>query len=148
MDARGVVGGLGFAADDNGRLPNPSDNFRFPATTSTPRSSADYARRTSGHRPPDTSWQTAGGGDRGRRRGDDADIPVARLAGRPRTGDGWRGLYRNLADYRTMSARELAHLGGLADAVAPAPVVWVPFLSTDVHDIAGMGGLAPYLFSR
>jgi hypothetical protein len=58
------------------------------------------------------------------------------------------GLYRNLADYRIVSAREQAHLGGLADAVAPAPVVWVPFLSTDVHDIVGMGGLATYLFSR
>jgi hypothetical protein len=32
--------------------------------------------------------------------------------------------------------------------VAPAPVVLVPFLSTDVHDIAGMGGLAGHLFSR
>src|SRR4029453_6724628 len=51
--------------------------------------------------------------------------------------------YRNLADYRTVSAKELAHLGGLADAVAPAPVVWVPFLSTDVHDIAGVGWLPP-----
>ena len=58
------------------------------------------------------------------------------------------GLYRNLADYRTVSARELAHLGGLADTVAPAPVVWVPFLSTDVHDIDGMRGLAAHLFSR
>ena len=58
------------------------------------------------------------------------------------------GLYRNLADYRTVSAKELAHLGGLADTVAPAPVVWVPFLSTDVHDIAGMRGLAAHLFSR
>ena len=47
-----------------------------------------------------------------------------------------------------MAGGELAHLGGLADAVAPAPVVWVPFLSTDVHDIAGMGGLAAHLFSR
>jgi hypothetical protein len=47
-----------------------------------------------------------------------------------------------------VSAKELAHLGGLAEAVAPAPVVWVPFLSTDVHDIAGMGGLAAHLFSR
>jgi hypothetical protein len=24
----------------------------------------------------------------------------------------------------------------------------VPFLSTDVHDIAGMGGLAAHMFSR
>ena len=58
------------------------------------------------------------------------------------------GLYRNLADYRTVSARELGHLAGLADAVAPAPVVWVPFLRTDVHDLAGLGELSRYLFAR
>jgi anion-transporting ArsA/GET3 family ATPase len=57
------------------------------------------------------------------------------------------GLYRNLADYQTVSARELAHLGGLAETVSPAPVVWVPFLSTDVHDIAGMGDLSAHLFA-
>ncbi|HYZ97873.1 MAG TPA: ArsA-related P-loop ATPase [Acidimicrobiales bacterium] len=56
-------------------------------------------------------------------------------------------LYRNLAELRTVSARELDHLGGLAAAVDPAPVVRVPFLSTDVHDIAGMGELARYLFT-
>jgi anion-transporting ArsA/GET3 family ATPase len=58
------------------------------------------------------------------------------------------GLYRNLADFQTVAARELAHLDGLADAVAPAPVVWVPFLSSDVHDIAGMEELGTHLFTR
>ncbi|HEX5367552.1 MAG TPA: ArsA family ATPase, partial [Acidimicrobiales bacterium] len=48
------------------------------------------------------------------------------------------GLYRNLADFQAVASREHAHLAGLADAVAPAPVVWVPFLRSDVHDLAGL----------
>jgi anion-transporting ArsA/GET3 family ATPase len=58
------------------------------------------------------------------------------------------GLYRNLADYRTVSARELGHLAGLTDAVAPAPVVWIPFLRTDVHDLEGLRELSTYLVAR
>ena len=41
-----------------------------------------------------------------------------------------------------MASREQAHLAGLADAVAPAPVVWVPFLRSDVHDLAGLDEVA------
>jgi anion-transporting ArsA/GET3 family ATPase len=52
------------------------------------------------------------------------------------------GLYRNLADFRLAASREEEHLAGLATAVAPAPVVRVPFLPTDVHDIAGLTDLA------
>jgi anion-transporting ArsA/GET3 family ATPase len=52
------------------------------------------------------------------------------------------GLYRNLADFQLIAAREEHHLAGLASAVAPAPVVRVPMLSTDVHDIAGLTDLA------
>jgi anion-transporting ArsA/GET3 family ATPase len=48
------------------------------------------------------------------------------------------GLYRNLADFQLVASREEHHLAGLATAVAPAPVVRVPFLSTDVHDIEGL----------
>ena len=48
------------------------------------------------------------------------------------------GLYRNLADFQLVASREEEHLAGLAEAVAPAPVVRVPFLSTDVHDVAGL----------
>ena len=58
------------------------------------------------------------------------------------------GLYRNLADFQAVSSREQAHLSGLADAVAPAPVVWVPFLRSDVHDIGGMDEIAQHVFSR
>ncbi|MBN2624220.1 MAG: ArsA family ATPase [Acidimicrobiales bacterium] len=58
------------------------------------------------------------------------------------------GLYRNLAEFQAVASREQAHLSGLADAVAPAPVAWVPFLRSDVHDIAGMGEVARYVFAR
>ena len=52
------------------------------------------------------------------------------------------GLYRNLADFQLVASREEHHVAGLARAVAPAPVVRVPFLPTDVHDIDGLTGLA------
>ena len=55
------------------------------------------------------------------------------------------GLYRNLADFQLVASREEEHLAGLAEAVAPAPVVRVPFLPTDVHDLAGLTDLARYL---
>ncbi len=71
-------------------------------------------------------------------------------AERSRTLDGTDlgGLYRNLADFQTVASRERAHLAGLAETVAPAPVVWVPFLRSDVHDIAGVAAVAQHLFAR
>jgi anion-transporting ArsA/GET3 family ATPase len=58
------------------------------------------------------------------------------------------GQYRNLADFQAVASRERAHLAGLAEAVAPAPVVWVPFLRSDVHDLEGMDEVAGHVFSR
>jgi anion-transporting ArsA/GET3 family ATPase len=52
------------------------------------------------------------------------------------------GLYRNLAEFQLVASREEENLTGLADAVAPAPVVRVPFLSSDVHDLDGLSALA------
>jgi anion-transporting ArsA/GET3 family ATPase len=52
------------------------------------------------------------------------------------------GLYENLAQFQLVASREEEHLAGLAEAVAPAPVVRVPFLSSDVHDMAGLDALA------
>ncbi len=54
-------------------------------------------------------------------------------------------LYRNLADFQLVASREERHLAGLAAAVAPAPVVRVPFLSTDVHDLDGLAVVASHL---
>jgi len=55
------------------------------------------------------------------------------------------GLYQNLADFQLVASREEEHLAGLAEAVAPAPVVRVPFLSTDVHDLDGLSALARHI---
>jgi anion-transporting ArsA/GET3 family ATPase len=55
------------------------------------------------------------------------------------------GLYLNLADFLLVASREEEHLAGLAEAVAPAPVVRVPFLPTDVHDIDGLTDLARHM---
>jgi anion-transporting ArsA/GET3 family ATPase len=55
------------------------------------------------------------------------------------------GLYRNLAEFQLVASREEEHLSGLAAAVAPAPVVRVPFLPTDVHDLDGLDAVARHL---
>jgi anion-transporting ArsA/GET3 family ATPase len=76
-------------------------------------------------------------------------LPEATRARAGTLGDSELGsLYANLADFQTMAAREREHLAGLAGAVGSAPVVWVPFLGEDVHDIAGMGVVARHLFAQ
>jgi anion-transporting ArsA/GET3 family ATPase len=61
------------------------------------------------------------------------------------TGTALGGLYRNLADFQLVASREEEHVTGLAGAVAPAPVVRVPFLSSDVHDLDGLTAVAAHL---
>jgi anion-transporting ArsA/GET3 family ATPase len=56
-------------------------------------------------------------------------------------------LYTNLADFSLVATREEEHLRGLAEQVAPAPVVRVPFLRTDVHDVSGLDDIAAHLFN-
>jgi len=55
------------------------------------------------------------------------------------------GLYRNLADFQLVASREEEHVAGLADVVHPAPMVRVPFLSSDVHDLDGLALVAAHL---
>ena len=56
-------------------------------------------------------------------------------------------LYRNLADFQLAASREDDHLRDLADKVAPAPVVRVPFLRSDVHDLEGLREIETHLFA-
>ncbi len=55
-------------------------------------------------------------------------------------------LFANLADFELVAAREEDHLAGLATRVDPAPVVRVPFLQSDVHDLGGLDAIAAHLF--
>jgi len=96
----------------------------------------------------------------------DADIAVRALVVNrmhPRFGDGLAeaareraatlegtdlgGLYRNLADFQAVASREDEHLAGLTSVVHPAPVVRVPFLRTDVHDLEGLRALAEHVLA-
>jgi anion-transporting ArsA/GET3 family ATPase len=56
------------------------------------------------------------------------------------------GLWANLADFRQIAAHEEAQLGGLTARVAPAPVVRVPVLHSDVHDLGGLADVAVHIF--
>jgi anion-transporting ArsA/GET3 family ATPase len=80
-----------------------------------------------------------------------ADGPVRPEADRARAqtlaGTALGVLYANLADFRTVAVREEHHLAGLAAMVAPAPVVRVPMLPSDVHDLDGLERLRAYLFA-
>lgn len=58
------------------------------------------------------------------------------------------GLYRNLADFALVASREEEHLAGLAEQVEPAPIVRVPFLRSDVHDLTGLALVGDHLFGR
>jgi anion-transporting ArsA/GET3 family ATPase len=57
------------------------------------------------------------------------------------------GLFENLADFREVAEREEGHFASLASKVAPAPVVRVPFLAADVHDVDGLARVGSYLFA-
>jgi anion-transporting ArsA/GET3 family ATPase len=84
---------------------------------------------------------------------DEVGLPVAALIVNrvhPRFGDGpiperVDGLTSNLADFRTMADGEARHVAALAARVAPAPVVRVPFLPHDVHDLATLAEVGSYL---
>ncbi|HEX2849000.1 MAG TPA: ArsA-related P-loop ATPase [Acidimicrobiales bacterium] len=69
----------------------------------------------------------------------------------PRFGDapvpeGLGSLATNLADFRAIAEREEHHFEQLAAQIAPAPVVRVPFLADDVHDVEGLDIIGRYLF--
>jgi anion-transporting ArsA/GET3 family ATPase len=55
-------------------------------------------------------------------------------------------LWANLAEFRQVAEREVAALAGLADLVAPAPIIYVPFLRSDVHDLEGLAEIGIHLF--
>jgi len=54
-------------------------------------------------------------------------------------------LRRNLDDFLVVASREERYVGELAGEVAPAPVVRVPFLREDVHDLEGLRIVARHL---
>jgi anion-transporting ArsA/GET3 family ATPase len=78
----------------------------------------------------------------------DVGLPEAvRERARTLAGTDIGGLYQNLAEFQLVAAREEEHLAGLARTVEPAPVVRVPYLSSDVHDLDGLAEVAKHLYT-
>jgi anion-transporting ArsA/GET3 family ATPase len=74
------------------------------------------------------------------------DGVAVRAAADAATGTALGALWANLADFRDVAASEEAQFGSLAARVAPAPIVHVPVLRSDVHDLAGLAEVAGYIF--
>jgi anion-transporting ArsA/GET3 family ATPase len=55
-------------------------------------------------------------------------------------------LVRNLADLDQVAVREEQHVATLAERIPGAPVVRVPFLADDVHDLTGLTEIGRWLF--
>ena len=76
----------------------------------------------------------------------DANPDAVRERARTLAGTDLGGLYANLADFLTIAHTEEEHLEGLAAKVAPSPVLRVPFLASDVHDVGGLEEVGSFLF--
>ncbi|MBN8868408.1 MAG: ArsA family ATPase [Solirubrobacterales bacterium] len=68
----------------------------------------------------------------------DAEIDDGDLSGR---------LARNLAEYDVLAVRDQKNIEQLRDAMNGEPVIRVPYLDTDVHDIAGLCQINQFLFT-
>jgi anion-transporting ArsA/GET3 family ATPase len=61
---------------------------------------------------------------------------------------GLAALAQNMTDFDRVAGREEAHLAELTDLLPGTPVVRVPFLSSDVHDLRGLLEVGSWLFDR
>ena len=68
-------------------------------------------------------------------------------AGGAAGGGGAAALALNMTDFDQVATREEVHLAELSDRLPGTPVVRVPFLSTDVHDLEGLEEIGRWLFT-
>jgi anion-transporting ArsA/GET3 family ATPase len=78
---------------------------------------------------------------------DERARPAAPGGGGPGPG-AWQALTTNLAETAALVARESAYLDALAPLAGDAPIVRVPILDDDVHDLAGLELVARHLSGR
>ena len=68
----------------------------------------------------------------------DAELGDPDLAGR---------LARNLAEYELLADRDEENVEKLRERLGGAPLIRIPYLDTDVHDLAGLAEIDRYLFA-
>jgi anion-transporting ArsA/GET3 family ATPase len=75
------------------------------------------------------------------------ELEAAASAPASASASGAAALVENMTDFDQVATREEAHLAELTDRLPGVPVVRVPFLSTDVHDLDGLAEVGKWLFS-
>jgi len=55
---------------------------------------------------------------------------------------------RNLADYRRLAERDRSNVAELAERLRGEPMIIVPWLDDDVHDLTGLAAINEHLFAR
>lgn len=75
----------------------------------------------------------------------DAMVQALRSGATKHEGTALADYYQAAVDLAVIGEREESHLEALTETVAPAPVVRVPMMSTDVHDLDGLKALAVFL---
>ena len=76
--------------------------------------------------------------------GDDVEAELSDALGDPELG---ARVAANLADYRALAARDRANVERLTREMRARRVIQVPYLDTDVHDLAGLMEINRYLFA-
>ena len=56
-------------------------------------------------------------------------------------------LARTLSEYDVLAVRDQKNIDRLAEALDGEPLIRIPYLDTDVHDIAGLCEINKYLFT-
>jgi len=77
-----------------------------------------------------------------------ANAETLRAGAAQHAGSALGDYYQAAADLTIIADREEGHLQALGETVAPAPVVRVPMMSTDIHDLEGLGQLGKHLTGR
>jgi anion-transporting ArsA/GET3 family ATPase len=75
----------------------------------------------------------------------DGNADADRARSQTLSGSPLGALYANLADFRSLADGEEANVGQLVERVKPAPVIRVPFLANDVHDLGGLAEVASHV---
>lgn len=75
---------------------------------------------------------------------DDAEREIGGVVGDP---DLSRRLAVNLAEYELLADRDESNIELLRERLGGAPLIRIPYLDTDVHDVAGLAEIDRYLFA-
>jgi anion-transporting ArsA/GET3 family ATPase len=134
--------------ESSGRVEALVANRMFPSFGPVPAALTEQAGGSGAGGPvgPAQGTQVAGDGAGAVGSSPAASSPAASSPAVSGTQGSVAALVANLSDLDRVASREEQHVAVLADRLPGAPVVRVPFLADDVHDLAGLAEIGNWLF--